>query len=104
MANPHPFIIPILWICILELVFIELVLGIVLNTNCIVICIVLCCLMNVCVHFVNVPYIYKKGICICVYICHNIKEKKYIYKYIYIKKRKGKEKTSYEKGIFDSCF
>lgn len=29
----------------------------------------------------------------CVYICHNIKEKKYIYKYIYIKKRKGKEKN-----------
>lgn len=63
--NSHSFKI----ICILELVFIELVFGIVLNMNCIVICIVLCCLMNVYVlFFVNVPYIYKKGICICVYI------------------------------------
>ena len=79
---PHSF----KFICILELVFIlkmNLFYGIVLNTNCIVFCIVLCCLMNVYVLFVNVPYIYKKGICICVYICHNIKEKKYIYKYIY---------------------
>lgn len=33
---------------------------------------------------VNVPYIYKKRyMYLCVYICHNIKEKKYIYKYIY---------------------
>lgn len=37
---------------------------------------------------VNIPYIYiKKGICICVYICHNIKEKIYIYKYIYKEKK-----------------
>lgn len=86
--NSHSFKI----ICILELVFVELVYGIVLNTNCIVVCIVLCCLMNVYVFFVNVPYIYKKCICICVYICHNIKEKKYIYTYIY-KERKGKEKN-----------
>lgn len=85
MANPHPFIHSHSFkiICIFVLVFIELVLGIVLNMNCIVICIVLCCLMNVYVLFVNVLYIYKRGICICVYICHNIKEKKYIYKYIY---------------------
>ena len=56
-ANPHPFIHShsFKFIFILELVFIELVFGIVLNMNCIVICIVLCCLMNV-----DVPYIYKK--------------------------------------------
>lgn len=79
--------------------FVELVLGIVPNTNCIVICIVLCCLMNVYLLFVNVPYIYKKGICICVYICHNIK-KRNIYIHIYIKKRKERRKTSYEK-VYD---
>ena len=40
---------------------------------------------------------------LCVYVCHNIK-KRNIYINIYIKKRKERRKTSYEKGIFDSCF
>lgn len=79
MANPHPFIIPILCICVLcycdvllcicivELVFIELVLW--HCTKYELHCHLYCAMLF--------------NECICVYICHNIKEKKYIYKYIY---------------------
>ena len=31
--------------------------------------------------------------CICAFICHNIKEKKYIYKYILRKERKGEKRV-----------
>ena len=79
MANPHPFIIPILWVCILcfcdvllcicivELVFIELVLW-------------------HCTKYELHCHLYCSMLfneCICAFICYNTKEKKYIYKYIY---------------------
>ena len=43
--------------------------------------------------FLRMFPIYIKKVYVFVYICHNIKEKKYIYINIYIKKRKGKEKN-----------
>lgn len=85
MANPHPFIISFLWICIH--------------------CFLLCFAMDLLYMDLNSMYMHMLLFWyLCVYICHNIKEKKYIYINIYIKKRKERRKTSYEKGIFDSCF
>lgn len=84
MANPHPFIIPFLWICIH--------------------CFLLCFAMHLLYMDLNSMYMHMLLFWyLCVYICHNIK-KRNIYINIYIKKRKERRKTSYEKGIFDSCF
>ena len=72
MANPHPFIIPILWVCIL--------------------CLLRCFAMHLLYMDLNSMYMHMLlylycsmlfNECICAFICHNIKEKKYIYKYIY---------------------